>query len=275
MLKKTLILITLCFTTHAKVLLWDLGGVLFEPSKLGVAMEIGLSNFVSHAFWDLSSPNITSTLFNVLTEMMPNDKTFPLIAGSHSGRNLPPIMSHWQAGTITGRDIISRSRPLLRELYTYDYFESKSHKKLISSCIEKMFNPEVLAQNIYPAKEGIRLLEECEKLRNKDGTKRHRLFVFSNWDHISFDIFRKKHRKFFNKFEGIVISGQIKRVKPSKEAYDYIVETYNLDPKECVLIDDQRMNTRAAKKYGMKTALIRYRDFVKLRRDLVKLQVLE
>ncbi len=275
MLKRSLLLITLSFTTHAKILLWDLGGVLFEPNKLGVAMEIGLSNFASHAFWDLCSPDITTTLFDVLTMMMPNDKRFPLIAGSHSGRHLPPIMSHWQAGTVTGQEIINRSHKLLKNLYKYDYFESKNHMLLISRCIHKMFNAQVLANNIDLAPEGVRLLEESAKMKNNDGTKKHRLFVFSNWDHISFDIFKKKHIRLFNMFEGIVISGHMKRVKPAKDAYDYIIETYNLDPKECVLIDDQSMNTNAARRYGMQAALISNQNYQQLRRDLVRLGVLE
>ena len=275
MLKKTLLLITLSLTTQAKVLLWDLGGVLFEPNKIGVAMEIGLSHFVSHAIWDLSSPDITTTLFDVLTMMMPQDRRFPLIAGSHSGTHLPPIMSHWQAGTITGQQIINRSHSLLRKLYKYDYFESKGHMRLISRCIHKMFNPQVLANNIDPVWPGIQLLQECAKMKNKDGTKKHRLFVFSNWDHISFDIFKKKHVRIFNMFEEIVISGHIKRVKPSHDMYDYLMETYNIDPHDCVLIDDQSMNTNSARRYGMQAALIRNRDYAQLRKDLVRLNVLK
>lgn len=275
MLKQTLLLITLSFTTQAKVLLWDLGGVLFEPNKIGVAMEIGLTNFASHAFWDLSSPDITTTLFDVLTMMMPNDKRFPLIAGSNTGKHLPPIMSHWQAGTVTGQEIINRSHKLLKDLYKYDYFESKDHMLLISRCIHKMFDAQVLANNIDLAPEGIRLLEESARMKNDDGTKKHRLFVFSNWDHISFDIFRKKHIQLFNMFEGIVISGHIKRVKPAKDSFDYIIETYNLDPKECILIDDQSMNIKGARRSGMQAALISNGDYLQLRRDLVRLHVLK
>ena len=147
--------------------------------------------------------------------------------------------------------------------------------KLFSRCIHKMFNPEVLAKNIDLVPEGYKLFRECAKLKNKDGTKRHRLFIFSNWDHLSFDIFRKRHVRLFNMFEEIIISGHVKMVKPSKEMHDYIINTYNLDPSECVLIDDQSMNARAARKAGMKAALIRNRDYVQLRRQLVRLGVLD
>ncbi len=268
-------ILLLSTSLHAKVLLWDLGGVLCEPTKAGVAMEIGLNNFINHAFWDMRSPDIRPTLFDVLTMMMPRDPSLPLISGSHTGVLLPPIMSHWQAGTITGEEIIIRSRQLLRKLNTYDYFDSDDHMDLISRCIRAMFTPEVLANNVSIAPEGYKLLQECARLKNNDGSKRHRLFVFSNWDHLSFDIFRKKHIRFFNMFEHVVISGHIKQIKPSKEAYDYLIDTYNLAPAECILIDDQEMNTRAAKQFGMKAALIKNRDYACLRRDLIRLGVLD
>lgn len=275
MLKKTLIIITCSISLHAQVLLWDLGGVLFEPNKIGMASEIGLGYFAEHAFWDLCSPDITATIFDVLHMMMPRDTRFPLICGSNSGRTLPPIMSHWQAGIITGQEIINRSHALLEKLYFYDYFESKEHKKLISRCIHKMFNPEILAKNIELSWPGVRLLEECARQKNTDGTKKHRLFIFSNMDHLTFDSFKKRHRRIFGMFEGIVISGHVNRVKPAKDIYDYICETYQLDPAECILIDDQEMNARGALVYGMKAALIRNQDFEQLRRDLAKLGVLD
>ena len=53
----------------AKVILWDLGGVLFQPDKLGVAQEIGLSHFASYALFDMKNPNIERVLFDVLEQM--------------------------------------------------------------------------------------------------------------------------------------------------------------------------------------------------------------
>lgn len=62
-------LLSLCAQIHAKVLLWDLGGVLFEPDKLGVAKEIGLSYFASYMLSDWRTPNIQNLLFEVLEQM--------------------------------------------------------------------------------------------------------------------------------------------------------------------------------------------------------------
>ncbi len=253
---------------HAKVILWDLGGVLFEPDKIGVALDVGITNFLSHAFWDLRSPNIQAVLFDVLNLLDQDEKERRDVQGSAHGIPLPPIMCKWQAGTVTGQEIINRTRPLIKKLYKYDYFDSKTQMELIMRCIETMFNPTLLAKNIYASQEGVKLMQESYRMVDKNGKKVHRQFVFSNWDHLSFDIFHKDNRHIFRYFEKIVISGHIKRIKPNQDAFHYLIETYNLDPKECILIDDQEVNARAARKCGMQAILIRNRDYEQLRNDL-------
>lgn len=275
MIKKVLLLILATASqAHAKIILWDLGGVLFQPDKIGVALEVGLGNFLSHAFWDVRSPNIQATLFDVLHHLDRDEKERGDVAGSSHGMPLPPIMCKWQAGTVTGAEIIQRARPVIKKLYKYDYFDSETQMNLILKCIKTMFNPTTLAHNIYPAEEGIKLLQESFRMCDKNGNKIHRQLVFSNWDHLSFDIFKKEHPAIFRYFEAIVISGHIKKIKPNKDAFDYLIETYHVDPAECILIDDQAVNVQAARSYGMQGVLIQNGDYQQLRDDLKHLGVI-
>ncbi len=262
------------FSLPAKVILWDLGGVLFEPDKIGVALEVGLENFLSHAIFDFRSPNIQPVLFDVINHLDQDETQRKDVAGSSHGLCLPPIMCKWQAGTVTGEEIVQQSRPLIKKLYACDYFDSKAQMNLIWRCIKAMFDPVVLARNIHPAEEGIKLLQESYRMKNKDGTKAHRQFVFSNWDQISFDIFKGQHMAVFRYFEEIVISGHIKRIKPNQNAFEYLIETYHLNPQECVLIDDQAVNVRAARKCNMQAVLIHNKDYQQLRSDLRSLGVI-
>ncbi len=52
-------------------------------------------------------------------------------------------------------------------------------------------------------------------------------------------------------FDGLVISGEIGIVKPSKEIYKYIIEKYCLVPEECVFIDDNKNNIAACEEAGI------------------------
>jgi putative hydrolase of the HAD superfamily len=259
---------------QSKVILWDLGGVLFHPNKLGVAREIGLQNFVSYMVLDLRNPNIERLIFNVLEYLEKPEPGVRELAGTAEGVPLPSIMCKWQAGTVVGTEIIKRAESYIDWLYQYDYFESKREMNLVKKTIKAMFDPAVLARNVYPIDEGVQLLIDCTKARNTDGTKKNKNIAFSNWDHLSFDKFHKTHNYIFTHFDHIVISGHIKLIKPRPEAYEYLLSTYNLDPRDCILIDDQAVNAEGARKKGIHTILIKNGDFKQVRAELKRLGAL-
>ncbi len=267
-------LLTLCANAQAKVLLWDLGGVLFQPDKLGVAKEIGLSYFATYMLSDWRNPNIQAVLFDVLEQMERPERGVREKAGTGEGVPLPTIMCHWQAGTTSGPEIIRRSDNHLKRLRQIDYFESDHEYRLIKKTIHAMFNPKILARNIQPVPAGFDVVRLCGEACNKDGSKKNRNFVFSNWDDLSFDIFYKNNRAYFKPFEKIVISGHIKLIKPRAEAYKYLLETYKLDPKDCILIDDQEVNVIGARKCGIKCVLIKNGSYEQVKRDLKQLGAL-
>ncbi len=254
--------------TAPKVILWDLGGVLFQPDKLGVAKEIGLTHFASYMLLDWRNPNIQNVLFDVLEQMERPEKGIREKAGTGEGIPLPTIMCHWQAGTVTGPEIIKRSQKHLQKLHKLGYFESKREYRLIKKTIEAMFNPRVLAHNVVPVPEGFDLVQLCSHARNKNGNRKNRNLIFSNWDHLSFDIFYKNNRELFEPFEEIIISGHIKKIKPRPDAYKYLLDEYKLDPKECILIDDQEVNVIGARKFGIKTILVKNGSYDQVKREL-------
>jgi putative hydrolase of the HAD superfamily len=262
MRKKLIFLLALtAFQINGKVLLWDLGGVLYYPDKVGVARTIGLSNFLSYLILDMRNPNIEAVLFDVLNHLGKAPRGKESLAGTAEGNLLPYAMCQWQAGMIDGPALIKKAFKQIEELARIDYFESNREKQLIKKTIRAIFDPEILARNVHPIDAGMKLLEACAHAKNRDGSKKNRNFVFSNWDRLSFDVFRRMNRFHFRHFEKIVISGHIGHIKPDKSAYEYLLTTYNLDPRDCILIDDQKINTDAARKCGIKTILITNGDY--------------
>lgn len=53
-------------------------------------------------------------------------------------------------------------------------------------------------------------------------------------------------------FDGVVVSSDIKMIKPNPAIYEYILKTYNLNPEECLFIDDVEVNVKAAEALGIK-----------------------
>lgn len=274
MIKRVFLFLLLCsvWGVSARVLIWDFGGVIFNPDKWGVARTIGLKHFLAYAMLDFQNPNIQQSLFEFLETV--ERATIPYKrAGTAEGMALPHIMNCWQAGTIDGPEVIQLCHKRIKELSAKGYFRSEREEVLFRKTIEAMFDPETLARNVHPVKEAVELLRECAEAKNPDGTKKNINIGFSNWDAKSYDTFYQLNRDSFKYFDHIMISGHIKMIKPHKEAYVHLLETYKLDPRDCTMIDDQDINdSRVA---GIKSIQLKNGDYKKLRRRMRMLGYLD
>lgn len=54
-------------------------------------------------------------------------------------------------------------------------------------------------------------------------------------------------------FDGRIVSAEVGYVKPEKEIFKILCDTYNLKKEECVFIDDSTLNCEAAYGFGMST----------------------
>ena len=69
--------------------------------------------------------------------------------------------------------------------------------------------------------------------------------------------------KFFNLFDGEIISYKLKMIKPEKGIYKALINTYNLTANECLFIDDHANCLDSAKKFGMHTILYNSQTILK------------
>ena len=76
----------------------------------------------------------------------------------------------------------------------------------------------------------------------------------------------KKNFSFLDLFEGIVVSGEEKVIKPNPEIYKRLLTRYNLKAEDCVFIDDNAANVEAARALGM--AGIRFTSPARLKEEL-------
>jgi 2-haloacid dehalogenase len=99
----------------------------------------------------------------------------------------------------------------------------------------------------------------------------HPLYALTNW---SAEIFPRTRRRwdFLGWFDDIVVSGEVRAIKPEREIYDVLVERTGLDPVTTVFIDDREPNIHAAENLGF--IAVKFENAEKLRKDLVRLGVL-
>ncbi len=81
---------------------------------------------------------------------------------------------------------------------------------------------------------------------------KYKLYGLTNWSAETFPIALERF-SFFKLFDGIVVSGEEKLIKPDEKIFRIILERYHLDPKSTLFIDDNRNNIEAAKAMGFST----------------------
>ena len=95
----------------------------------------------------------------------------------------------------------------------------------------------------------------------------YRLFGLTNWSAETFPIALDLY-PFFGEFEGIVVSGFEKLAKPDERIYLLLLERYELNADECLFIDDNARNIRAAALLGFHT--LHLRNDVNLKEELTR-----
>lgn len=82
------------------------------------------------------------------------------------------------------------------------------------------------------------------------------LYCLSNMPASTFAYLRAQH-SFWDAFRGIVISGEIKMLKPEPEIFEYLLQRFELSATDTVFIDDHPPNVQAAERLGMHTVCFR------------------
>ena len=62
--------------------------------------------------------------------------------------------------------------------------------------------------------------------------------------------------------DGFVLSCDIKAVKPDPKMFEEILHKYQLDPVNCIFLDDVKDNTKMAESLGIKAYQVKHRSDV-------------
>lgn len=96
-------------------------------------------------------------------------------------------------------------------------------------------------------------LYRLEFLQNLSGN--YRLFLLSNTDPIHIEKFERDvessfYMDFYQCFEKVYFSHEIGYRKPDAEAFNFILNKHDIQPKRTLVVDDKKFNTDAAEALG-------------------------
>ncbi len=96
------------------------------------------------------------------------------------------------------------------------------------------------------------VFEESVDILKKLKDKNYDCYVLSNWSAETFEGMTDDY-PFLKLFDGLLISGEDKLIKPDHAIYQLARDRFNLNPEETVFIDDKLENIQAAQEMNFKT----------------------
>jgi 2-haloacid dehalogenase len=111
-------------------------------------------------------------------------------------------------------------------------------------------------------------MRETVKLLKELKEQGLRLYALTNWSHETFPVARRRFA-FLDWFEGIVVSGEERLIKPDPAIFHQLLTRYDIAPAGAVYIDDSLRNVSAAAGVGLHA--LRFVDAHQLRHDLFAL----
>ena len=91
------------------------------------------------------------------------------------------------------------------------------------------------------------------------------LFAITNFSADFWKPFHEKERAFFSRFRDIVVSGEVKLLKPDPAIYFLALDRFGLKPSEALFIDDREINVEGARAVGIQAHLFADADDLRAR----------
>ena len=95
----------------------------------------------------------------------------------------------------------------------------------------------------------------------------HRIFVLSNTSPVFYELLKDQLAPLEKILDGFVLSCDIKAIKPDRKMFEEILHKYQLDPANCVFLDDIADNTKMAESLGIRAYQVKQRSDVE---DILK-----
>ena len=238
-----------------KNLIFDFIGVLFYFDTIGIIQQVGWFKFLRYALTIGENPikRLKKVLFAFLDHI--SDDTshkkaeFQHILLSH-------IMVSWLLGDLSNEQILEKIDEVFQQPRE-NIFKNKLEASIIYAITQIMFDAKVLVEKIVkPVKKSIKVLQAFHSSRFNN-EPRFKLYGLSNMDDALYGALKKKYGDIFELFDGVVISAHAKYLKPEQGAYHYLLDTYKLDPADCLFFDDQQENIQGARLVGIEAILFK------------------
>lgn len=142
-------------------------------------------------------------------------------------------------GMFLGRITTEKFCEMVKKEFKLDCDVIEYYKEAYSEIINKNINDDIL--------------KLIKKLKDN-----YKIVLLSNILKLHADI--NKKNGLFSDFDELILSCEVGFVKPDPRIYNLTLKKINLNPEECIFIDDSKDNIKAAYEIGIKTVLYKNKE---------------
>jgi FMN phosphatase YigB (HAD superfamily) len=258
-----------------KNIIWDAGSTLTTVNRWHIAQEMGLTNIISMILLIGSPYTIQKTMFKVLEDHAgPQKAPSPddLLSCDAYDMPLPHFMSDtWLCSRIPNKELIKQINEAVNQ-WKPKRTVSPSERKVIRTILRTALSAKILGKHTRCPRIALKLVKQCDD-------HGYNQYILSNFEKEAFERAYKnpENQQLFDYIprENIMVSGDCGMIKPYKCMYEHFLRTYNLDPQECLLIDDRPENVKGAQSIGIYGITLDDQNYHKLERTLKKWHIID
>lgn len=228
--------------SHASVIIFDITGVLFKENQKGFMKKLGYGKIARYALTHWKKP--IYTCLDMLDTMSCNPIHKPVTEIKLKGRILPQCIVDLHLGIKTCVKVRQEIDQYIEKLDAQGYFASASEKSITREIIGLILDPEQLPDLTKPV---IPIIKLAQQLKNAG----YQLYLVANLPDELFKVMNTSYPEIIALFDGMIISSHVKMVKPDNQIFTHLLQTYQLDPNQCILIDEQEDSIAAAEQLGI------------------------
>ncbi|HEX4069491.1 MAG TPA: HAD-IA family hydrolase [Candidatus Babeliales bacterium] len=228
--------------SQKQIIIFDLTNIVIKENQIGFAKKIGYGTLASYAITHWKNPGYRC--LDMLHEMSNHEDHKPHIILTLQKRTLPRCLVELQEGKKTCAQAREEIAQGMQKLDEQKFFSSVKEKELMKDIMDLVLDPQTVTTMIEPVKSTTQLINRLKEAG-------HPIYCCANAPKELYAASEKKFNHILQNFDGIVISSHIKEIKPGEAILQHLMETYNLNPHNCIVIEDQEEAAATAKKLGM------------------------
>jgi HAD superfamily hydrolase (TIGR01509 family) len=228
--------------TQKPIIIFDLTNIVIKENQIGFAKKIGYGVLASYAITHWKNPG--HRCLDMLHEISNHETQKPHLTLTLQKRTMPRCLVELQEGKKTcvqAKDEITQSIKILDE---QNFFGSVKEKELMTDIMNLVLDPQAVTAMIEPVKSTVQLIIKLKEAG-------HSVYCCGNAPEELYITAQQKFPDVIEHFDGIIISSHIKTAKPDEAIFHHLLKTHNLNPANCIVIEDQEESASTAKKLGM------------------------